>query len=98
MPGSGREGLLLAQRTSVDVGGASGISLFAGVDYGRVSGPNAAYLAGTQLAGAVIGVRGNAKLPFGFVAGEVFAGTPVYKPTSFQTARTTVGFSLTAQF
>ncbi|WP_370855806.1 ShlB/FhaC/HecB family hemolysin secretion/activation protein [Pandoraea communis] len=78
--------------------GASGISLFAGVDYGRVSGPNAAYLAGTQLAGAVIGVRGNAKLPFGFVAGEVFAGTPVYKPTSFQTAHTTVGFSLTAQF
>lgn len=78
--------------------GASGISLFAGVDYGRVSGPNAAYLAGTQLAGAVVGVRGNAKLPFGFVAGEFFAGTPVYKPKTFQTAHTTVGFSLTAQF
>lgn len=78
--------------------GTSGVSLFAGVDYGRVSGPNAAYLAGTQLAGAVIGVRGNAKLSFGFVSGEVFAGTPIYKPTSFQTARTTVGFSLTAQF
>ncbi|WP_174234873.1 ShlB/FhaC/HecB family hemolysin secretion/activation protein [Pandoraea pulmonicola] len=78
--------------------GASGVSLFAGVDYGRVSGPNAAYLAGTQLAGAVIGMRGNAKLPFGFVAGEVFAGVPVYKPKTFQTARTTVGFSLTAQF
>ncbi|VVE03405.1 Hemolysin transporter protein ShlB [Pandoraea horticolens] len=78
--------------------GTSGISLFAGVDYGRVSGPNAAYLAGTQLAGAVIGLRGNAKLPFGFVAGEVFAGTPVYKPKTFQTAHATVGFSLTAQF
>ncbi|QHE95131.1 ShlB/FhaC/HecB family hemolysin secretion/activation protein [Pandoraea fibrosis] len=78
--------------------GASGVSLFAGVDYGRVSGPNAQYLAGTQLAGAVIGVRGNTKLPFGFVAGEVFFGTPIYKPTSFQTAHTTVGFSLTAQF
>lgn len=78
--------------------GASGVSLFAGVDYGRVSGPNAQYLAGTQLAGAVIGVRGNTRLPFGFVAGEVFAGTPIHKPASFQTAHTTVGFSLTAQF
>ncbi|EON10849.1 ShlB/FhaC/HecB family hemolysin secretion/activation protein [Pandoraea sp. SD6-2] len=78
--------------------GTSGVSLFAGVDYGRVSGPNAQYLAGTQLAGAAIGVRGNTKLPFGFVAGEVFVGTPIYKPTSFQTAHTTVGFSLTAQF
>ncbi|WP_331694681.1 ShlB/FhaC/HecB family hemolysin secretion/activation protein [Pandoraea sputorum] len=78
--------------------GASGVSLFAGVDYGRVSGPNAQYLAGTQLAGAVSGIRGNTKLPFGFIAGEVFAGTPIYKPTSFQTAHTTVGFSLTAQF
>ncbi|VVE16260.1 membrane protein [Pandoraea morbifera] len=77
---------------------ASGVSLFVGADYGRVSGPNAQYLAGTQLAGAVIGVRGNTKLPFGFVAGEIFAGTPIYKPTHFQTARTTVGFSLTAQF
>ncbi|WP_425596152.1 ShlB/FhaC/HecB family hemolysin secretion/activation protein [Pandoraea apista] len=78
--------------------GTSGVSLFAGVDYGRVSGPNAQYLAGIQLAGAVIGVRGNTKLPFGFVAGEVFVGNPIYKPTSFQTAHTTVGFSLTAQF
>jgi len=78
--------------------GESGVSLFTGVDYGRVSGPNAAYLAGTQLAGAVVGVRGNTKLPFGFVAGEIFVGSPIYKPKSFQTAHTTVGFSLTAQF
>ncbi|WP_084070959.1 ShlB/FhaC/HecB family hemolysin secretion/activation protein [Pandoraea vervacti] len=78
--------------------GASGTSLFAGVDYGRVSGPSAQYLAGTQLAGAVIGLRARARLPVGFVSGEVFAGTPIYKPSSFQTAHTTVGFSLTAQF
>jgi hemolysin activation/secretion protein len=78
--------------------GSSGISLFAGVDYGRVAGPNAAYLAGTQLVGGVIGIRGSTKLPFGFVTGELFAGKPIYKPSSFQTARTTVGFSLTAQF
>lgn len=79
-------------------GGAFDVSLFAGADYGRVSGPNARYLAGTQLAGAVVGVRTNTRLPFGFVASELFAGKPIVKPTSFQTARTTVGFSLTAQY
>ncbi|WP_410174543.1 ShlB/FhaC/HecB family hemolysin secretion/activation protein [Pandoraea sputorum] len=79
-------------------GGAFDVSLFAGADYGRVSGPNAQYLAGTQLAGAVVGVRTNTRLPFGFVASELFAGKPIVKPASFQTARTTVGFSLTAQY
>lgn len=79
-------------------GGAFDVSLFAGADYGRVSGPNARYLAGTQLAGAVVGVRTNTRLPFGFVASELFAGKPIVKPASFQTARTTVGFSLTAQY
>ncbi|WP_150661202.1 ShlB/FhaC/HecB family hemolysin secretion/activation protein [Pandoraea sputorum] len=79
-------------------GGVFDVSLFAGADYGRVSGPNARYLAGTQLAGAVVGVRTNTRLPFGFVASELFAGKPIVKPASFQTVRTTVGFSLTAQY
>ncbi|SNU81863.1 ShlB/FhaC/HecB family hemolysin secretion/activation protein [Pandoraea sputorum] len=79
-------------------GGAFDVSLFAGADYGRVTGPNARHLAGTQLAGAVVGLRTNTRLPFGFVASELFAGKPIVKPASFQTARTTVGFSLTAQY
>ncbi|SIO72528.1 hypothetical protein SAMN05444172_8962 [Burkholderia sp. GAS332] len=39
--------------------GQAGQSLYAGIDYGRVFGPNTAFLVGTQLAGAVIGVRGS---------------------------------------
>jgi len=29
---------------------------------------------------------------------DLFAGTPVYKPSGFPTARVTVGFQVTAQF
>ncbi|EEA03645.1 Polypeptide-transport-associated domain protein ShlB-type [Burkholderia sp. H160] len=78
--------------------GATGQSAYAGIDYGRVFGPNAAFLAGTQLAGAVIGVRGNASAKTGALAYDLFAGTPIYKPSDFSTARVTLGFQLTAQF
>ncbi|MDR3397095.1 MAG: ShlB/FhaC/HecB family hemolysin secretion/activation protein [Pandoraea sp.] len=75
-----------------------GISWFAGIDYGHVYGPNTAYLTGTQLAGAVVGVRASKALPFGFLCAELFFGKPIYKPANFDTARTTVGFSVSAQF
>ncbi|MGF6640591.1 ShlB/FhaC/HecB family hemolysin secretion/activation protein [Paraburkholderia sp. MM6662-R1] len=78
--------------------GSTGQSLYAGIDYGQVFGPNAAYLAGTQLAGAVIGVRGSASAKAGALAYDLFAGTPIYKPSDFPTARVTLGFQLTAQF
>ncbi|MBB5443890.1 MULTISPECIES: ShlB/FhaC/HecB family hemolysin secretion/activation protein [unclassified Paraburkholderia] len=78
--------------------GSTGQSLYAGIDYGHVFGPNAAYLAGTQLAGAVIGVRGSASAKAGALAYDLFAGTPIYKPSDFPTARVTIGFQLTAQF
>jgi hemolysin activation/secretion protein len=55
-------------------------------------------LAGTQLAGAVIGVRGSVQTRFGAYAYDLFAGTPVYKPKDLDTARVTFGFQLTAQF
>ena len=38
--------------------GQSGHALYVGADYGQVFGPSSAGLAGTRLAGAVIGVRG----------------------------------------
>jgi hemolysin activation/secretion protein len=38
--------------------GRSGHSLYVGVDYGQLYGPNSNYLRGTRLAGAVLGVRG----------------------------------------
>ncbi|MFC0401743.1 ShlB/FhaC/HecB family hemolysin secretion/activation protein [Paraburkholderia rhizosphaerae] len=78
--------------------GQTGQALFAGVDYGRVFGPNTEFLAGTQLVGAVIGVRGSVPSRFAGFGYEVFAGTPIYKPAGFPTARVTVGFQLTAQF
>jgi hemolysin activation/secretion protein len=78
--------------------GSTGQSVYAGIDYGRVFGPNAAFLAGTQLAGAVIGIRGSASAKAGALAYDLFAGTPIYKPWGFPTARVTLGFQLTAQF
>ncbi|WP_322104242.1 ShlB/FhaC/HecB family hemolysin secretion/activation protein [Paraburkholderia sp. J41] len=76
----------------------TGQTLYAGIDYGRVFGPNTAALAGTQLAGAVIGIRGGVPSKYVGVSYDLFAGTPIYKPSGFPTARVTVGFQLTAQF
>ncbi|KWK57623.1 hypothetical protein WT81_19395 [Burkholderia stagnalis] len=78
--------------------GQTGQSVYAGLDYGRVWGPQPIVLVGTQLAGAVIGVKGSVGTRFGAYAYDLFAGTPVYKPSGFPTARVTVGFQVTAQF
>ncbi|TKI20238.1 ShlB/FhaC/HecB family hemolysin secretion/activation protein, partial [Bacillus pumilus] len=78
--------------------GRTGQAVYAGLDYGHVWGPSAGYLVGTQLAGAVLGVRGSFATRFGGYAYDLFAGTPVYKPAGFPTARVTVGFQVTAQF
>jgi hemolysin activation/secretion protein len=76
----------------------TGQTLYAGIDYGRVFGPNTAALAGTQLAGAVIGIRGGIPAKFAGVSYDLFAGAPIYKPEGFPTARWTVGFQLTGAF
>ncbi|HDV6319168.1 TPA: ShlB/FhaC/HecB family hemolysin secretion/activation protein [Burkholderia multivorans] len=78
--------------------GQTGQAIYAGLDYGRVWGPQPVALVGTQLAGAVIGVKGSVATRFGAYGYDLFAGTPVYKPSGFPTARVTVGFQLTAQF
>ncbi|MFM0031196.1 ShlB/FhaC/HecB family hemolysin secretion/activation protein [Paraburkholderia madseniana] len=78
--------------------GQTGQFVYAGIDYGHVFGPNTAFLAGTQLAGAVVGLRGSVSSHFGALGYDVFAGTPLYKPATFNTARVTLGFQLTAQF
>jgi len=44
-----------------------------------VFGPNTAFLAGTQLAGAVIGVRGSVLTRMGGFAYDLFAGTPAHR-------------------
>ncbi|KVO09104.1 hypothetical protein WJ72_21705 [Burkholderia ubonensis] len=78
--------------------GQTGQALYAGLDYGHVWGPQPVALVGTQLAGAVIGIKGSIGTRLGAYGYDLFAGTPVYKPSGFPTARVTVGFRLTGQF
>lgn len=78
--------------------GQTGQALYVGIDYGRVFGPNTAFLAGTQLAGAVIGIRGSMPARIARLSYDLFAGTPIYKPSDFPTARVTLGFQMMAQF
>lgn len=76
---------------ALDAGGAE---LYAGLDYGQVSGPSTRWLVGRQLAGAVVGLRGAWRgLNYDF-----FVGAPISKPEGFQTARLTAGFSLNLSF
>ncbi|WP_250510276.1 ShlB/FhaC/HecB family hemolysin secretion/activation protein [Caballeronia sp. GACF4] len=77
--------------------GKTGQALYAGIDCGRVFGPNTAFLAGTQLVGAVIGIRGGVPTKYAGLSYDLFAGTPIYKPSGFPTSRVTVGFQMTAQ-
>ena len=74
--------------------GQSGQEVYAGLDYGHVAGRSSADLVGTQLAGAVLGVRGR----FKNLQYDVFVGTPVLKPEGFRTASTTAGFTLNINF
>jgi hemolysin activation/secretion protein len=73
-------------------------AVYAGIDYGRVWGPQPVALVGTQLAGAVIGVKGSVAARLGAYGYDLFVGTPIYKPSGFSTARVTAGFQLSAQF
>ncbi|WP_175159182.1 ShlB/FhaC/HecB family hemolysin secretion/activation protein [Paraburkholderia fynbosensis] len=78
--------------------GQTGQVLYAGLDYGHLWGPSAAYLAGTQLAGTAIGVKGSVPTRLGAYSYDVFAGTPIYAPSGFPAPSVTLGFQLTAQF
>ncbi|SDP77212.1 Haemolysin secretion/activation protein ShlB/FhaC/HecB, partial [Ralstonia sp. 25mfcol4.1] len=79
--------------------GISGQALYVGLDYGRVYGPSTQALVGTQLAGAVIGMRGGVgSQKFGGVSYDVFLGTPVYKPEQFNTAGVTAGMQVVYQY
>ena len=64
-----------------------------GVDYGHVYGPSTANIIGRQLAGGVIGLRGGWATRFGSLSYDLFAGTPIHKPSGFTTVRITTGFN-----
>ena len=70
--------------------GGSGQELYLGLDYGQVSGDDADRLLGTQLAGAVLGLRGR----YRWIAYDFFVGKPLDKPDRFPTASSTTGFNL----
>ncbi|MDM0030083.1 ShlB/FhaC/HecB family hemolysin secretion/activation protein [Variovorax saccharolyticus] len=74
--------------------GQSGAELYLGADYGQVGGPSVEFQVGSELAGAVIGVRG----AFQGLNYDFFVGTPIKKPWGFITANVTAGFSLNYNF
>jgi hemolysin activation/secretion protein len=78
--------------------GQTGQVLYAGLDYGHLWGPSAANLAGTQLAGAAIGLKGSVPSRLGTFSYDVFAGTPIYAPAGFPAPSVTIGFQVSGQF
>ncbi|WP_410498661.1 ShlB/FhaC/HecB family hemolysin secretion/activation protein [Chitinibacter sp. S2-10] len=94
------ESTLMAERGWVlrnDLGWAIpelGSELYLGLDYGQVAGRTAQYLLGRELAGYVLGLRGQIK-SLGY---EAFAGQPLIKPDGFKTAPVAVGFNVNLSF
>ncbi|MDR0183485.1 ShlB/FhaC/HecB family hemolysin secretion/activation protein [Lysobacter arvi] len=89
---AGERGWTLQNTFALSLGG--GQELYLGLDYGHVGGPSTRWQFGDELAGGVIGLRGG----FGRGYWDVFFGAPIYQPDGFQTAYTTLGFSLGWQY
>ena len=87
---SAERGMLLRNEISSPLPAGWNLSAFIGIDYGHVDGPSSDNLAGKQLAGTVMGLRGARS----HLSYELFVGTPLEKPQGFRTASTTAGFSL----
>lgn len=64
--------------------------LYAGLDYGEVSGANSGYLVGKKLAGSALGIRGNVY----HTNYDAFISAPLYKPDGFNTNPLSLGFYL----
>ena len=70
--------------------GSSSHETYIGIDHGEVSGRNSKKLIGTDLTGAVWGLRGSIK----GLSYDLFVGSPLSKPDGFKTSRITTGFNL----
>ena len=68
--------------------------VYLGVDHGQLGGSSSDQLVGKRITGAVVGVRGT----WGELNYDLFAGTPLSKPSEFVTDNTTFGFMLTYRF
>ena len=73
---------------------ASAHAAYLGLDVGQVGGPASRQLAGNQLAGAALGLRGIA----GSLSYDLFAGMPLRQPPGFPARHAVFGFSLSAQY
>ena len=94
---SAEGGVLLRNEVSTNLG-QTPYSLYAGVDWGRVSGQSAAFLLGRELTGGVLGLRSNWKTGPVQTNIDIFVGQPLQKPAGFRTAKSVYGFSLNTQF
>ncbi|VVE90283.1 ShlB/FhaC/HecB family hemolysin secretion/activation protein [Pandoraea bronchicola] len=97
---SAERGFFLRNELHVPIG-ASAHAVYAGVDYGRVFGPSARFLPGTQLAGAVIGLRGQIGAyggPWGNASYDVFIARPLSSPSRFPTYAAVAGISLALRY
>ena len=90
---SAERGWLVRNDLGTAVGGF-GMETYLGLDYGQVSGPSSQLLAGKQLAGAVLGLRGAYKA----VTYDVFVGAPIHKPDQLQGRQAVTGFSVGGSF
>ncbi|MFN5349374.1 MAG: ShlB/FhaC/HecB family hemolysin secretion/activation protein [Polaromonas sp.] len=90
---SAERGTLLRNELGLALGN-SGQELYAGIDYGEVSGPSSEFLVGKNLSGAAIGLRGAYK----GMQYDVFAAKPLHKPVGFTTSDYTVGVSFNFSF
>lgn len=87
------QGYYLRNEIGIPISGTTQ-SVYAGVDYGKVFGPNVPNLIGDHLAGVVLGMRGSLLKGMNY---DIFAGTSLYKPAGFRTDEPAAGFSLNYQ-
>jgi hemolysin activation/secretion protein len=87
-------GLLTRNELGLSLG-SSGQELYAGLDYGEVSGPSASVLSGRHLAGSVLGLRGAYKKVFQY---DMSAGWALSKPDQFDTRRPVYTLQASYQF
>jgi hemolysin activation/secretion protein len=85
----GDRGWLLRNELGVSLG-TSAQQLYAGIDYGRVSGPSTRLLVGRHLTGSVLGLRGG----YQRLSWDAFVGMPLAKPEGFDASRVTAGFGM----
>lgn len=87
------KGFFMRNELGVPITGTSQAA-YAGLDFGKVFGPNASNLVGTKLVGTALGMRGGIAKGLSY---DVFVGHALNKPQGLQTAKYAAGFSFIYQ-